>query len=62
MIKSLYSLFVSRSGREYHGVTYRRLAGDLKADKIGTFTKKQLDEAYDRYKNDLDNGLFKNGN
>jgi hypothetical protein len=60
-IESLYGVFVTSYGKEYHGLTYRRLAMDLKSKEIGAFTRDELDEAYDRFKNDLQNGVFDAG-
>ena len=60
-IDSLYGVFVTSYGKEYHGLTYRRLAMDLKSKEIGAFTRDELDEAYDRFKNDMQNGVFDTG-
>ena len=60
-IDSLYSVFVASRNKEYHGATYRRLVGDLKAENVGPFTRNELDEAYDRFKHDLQNGAFDTG-
>ena len=60
-IEILYEKFVSAYGKEYHGLTYRKLAGDLKANEMPGYSKNELDTAYERFKKDLEKGVFENG-
>ena len=60
-IDALYARFVSAYGKEYHGLTYRKLAGDLKANEMPGYSKDELDTAYERFKKDLEKGVFEDG-
>lgn len=61
-VDGLYSYFVAsyKKGKDYHGLTYRQLSKSLKTDDISSFSQDELDQAYERFKKDLQSGAFGN--
>ena len=59
-IDGIYEYFVAsyNKGKDYHALTYRQLSKSLRTDDMTTFTQDELDQAYERFKKDLQDGVF----